>query len=530
MYHNLQRIAKLFAMPISRRRFVAGAFAGLSGFLPRLDALRPRPKLFVFLIAEQFRQLYLDRTRNLLSPGGFRELMGRGVYYPDCRLAASGFTSSGLATLATGAYPSQHGIVADQWYDRKTRAASHARADMLQAMTLADEFAHAGHTRVFCLGLSESTTSILAGHSHGIVLWMDNQGQYRTRGNAPEWLAGFNGSRSLEPLRDRKWTAIGAGSDLPPLRTLTYDPRRPEDFFALYQASPFCQEAQFDLLAALAGNEKLGQTDDIDFVFVSLGSIALLGYETGADSPRGQFDSALMDQMTLQLDLQIRNMIDMFNRAPGKNNYNLIFAAAHGAPPQPDPAMRAQLAISGENVAHAISKALSDSLDKGPSKNVYVDKYVYPFLYLKWDMLAKQNIAPRAARRMAGESALSVPGVAGYYTADGDCSHSGDWRRRFENSFHELRSGDVMLSYAPEAVEDFGSGRGISYGSLYNYDTSVPLMLYGPQFARKVVERDIRSVDLAPTVARAAGIPAPSSATGDVLVEVFAEGEEERPK
>ena len=87
-----------------------------------------------------------------------------------------------------------------------------------------------------------------------------------------------------------------------------------------------------------------------------------------------------------------------------------------------------------------------------------------------------------------------------------------------------------MLSYDPEAVEDFAAGRGVSYGSLYNYDTSVPLFLYGPQFGRKLIERAIESVDLAPTVARAAGIAAPSSATGKELADAYAEGEEERTK
>jgi arylsulfatase A-like enzyme len=237
-----------------------------------------------------------------------------------------------------------------------------------------------------------------------------------------------------------------------------------------------------------------------------------------------------MDQMALQLDRQIQRTLEVLNKAPGKNTYNLIFAAAHGAPPEPDPATRAQKAISGESVARAIGKAISDSIDKGAVKNTYVDKYVYPFLYLKLETLQKQNAPRRAARKLAGETALRLPGVAGYYTADGDCSHTGEWRRRFENSFHELRSGDVMLSYEPEAVEDFGAGRGVSYGSLYNYDTRVPLFLYGPQFGKKLIEGAIEAVDLAPTVARAAGIATPSSATGKVLAEAYAEGEEERPK
>ena len=510
--------------------------AGLAGYLPsRLQALRPPPKLFVFLIAEQFRQLYLDRAGGLLAPGGFRELMTKGVYYPDCRLAASGFTGTGLATLATGAYPSLHGIVADRWYDRQTHALAKARAELLEATTLADELVLAGQrdeapfappNRIFCLGLNEGPASLLAGRSRGPVYWMDTQGKFNTRGNAPEWLAAYNGARRIEELHDKKWVAVKAGSDLPPLRTLTYDPKRPEDFFALYQSSPFCQDAQFELLRALAAQEKLGQGQTLDFVFLSLGAMALLGYETGSSSPL----SPLMDQMTLDLDSQIQLTLDALNKSPGKNNYNLIFASAHGAPPDPDPAIRSRNAISGESLAHAIGKGLSDWIDKGTAKTGYVDKYVYPFLYLKLEALRKQNIPVHGARKLAGELALRHPGVAGYYTADGDCSHTGEWRRRFENSFHELRSGDVMLSYEPETMEDFGGGRGVSYGSLYNYDTQTPLFLYGPQFGRKLLEHAIETVDLAPTVARAAGIGAPSSATGRVLAEAYAEGEEERAK
>ena len=513
-----------YAMPISRRRFAASALAGLAGCLPsRLQALRTRPKLFVILIAEQFRQLYLDRNASLLAPGGFRELMTKGVYYPDCRLAASSFTASGLATLATGAYPNLHGIAADQWYDRRTHTLTMARAEMLEATTLADEVVRAGRSRIFCLSLNEGPASLLAGRSRAPVYWMDTAGQFNTRGNAPEWLSGYNALQPIEQLHDKKWMAFGATGDMPPLRTLTYDPKRPEEFLALYQSSPFCQDAQFELLRALVTQEKLGQGATLDFVFVSLGSMALLGYETGSDS-------RLMDQMAVRLDRQIQATLEMLNRTAGRNNYNLIFAAAHGAPPEPDPALRSQKAISGEAVARAIGQALSARIDKPPVKNAYVDKYVYPFLYLKLETLQKQNTPLRGARKLAGEAALRVPGVAGYYTADGDCSHAGELRRRFENSFHELRSGDVMLSYEPEAVEDFGAGRGVSYGSLYNYDTSVPLFLYGPQFGKKLIEHAIETVDLAPTLARAAGVPAPSSATGAVLAEAYAEGEEERAK
>ena len=80
-----------------------------------------------------------------------------------------------------------------------------------------------------------------------------------------------------------------------------------------------------------------------------------------------------------------------------------------------------------------------------------------------------------------------------------------------------------MLSYRPEYVEDYRQGRGVSYGSLYNYDACVPLCFYGPQFKPGMFEYTVESVDVAPTLARALGVPLPSSATGRVLREVFSE-------
>ena len=78
-----------------------------------------------------------------------------------------------------------------------------------------------------------------------------------------------------------------------------------------------------------------------------------------------------------------------------------------------------------------------------------------------------------------------------------------------------------MLAYEPKAVEHYGAGRGISYGSLYNYDVQIPLLLYGPQFRARAIESPVDAVDIAPTLARAMRVAAPSSTSGRVLGEVF---------
>ena len=196
-------------------------------------------------------------------------------------------------------------------------------------------------------------------------------------------------------------------------------------------------------------------------------------------------------------------------------NFDLVFTAAHGAPAEPPADRRSRMAIPGERVARALNEMIAARF-----KNVTLERYLYPFVYLKID--ATGLAARREIREAVGRMALTVPGVSGYFTADGDCSQGGDWRRRFHNSFYVLRSGDLMLSYAPGVVEDFGAGRGVSYGSLYNYDCRVPLIFYGAQFRPQVFEYAVEAVDVAPTLARAAGLPYPSSSTGRVLGDVFA--------
>src|SRR5436190_15695209 len=141
-------------MLVSRRRFGSLALAGLTATRAHLLQAQPRPKLIVLLISEQFRSDYLDLYSNFLGAGGFRRLTSEGSYFPECQMGASTFTSGCLATIATGAYPQLHGIVADSWYDRSTKTPVLASPRALQATTLADELAAADPgNRVFGVAL-----------------------------------------------------------------------------------------------------------------------------------------------------------------------------------------------------------------------------------------------------------------------------------------------------------------------------------------------------------------------------------------
>jgi hypothetical protein len=432
--------------------------------------------------------------------------MERGAHFPDCRHAASAFSATSVATLATGAWPSQHGIIADSWYDRASKKVIPAGDEALDATTLAAQAAAETGARVYVIADNASHAGIFAGTRNATVYWMDSGGQFTARGEAPEWFGEFNTRNSPENLHGAKWMAIGAKSDAPPLRTLTYDQNHPVEFQALYRSSPWAQAAPFNLLRECIMRESLGQKGGLDFVCVLSSASALLGNETGARSP-------LMQQMVLQLDREIEALLAELVRTVGESGFALALAGGHGIPPEPAAESRARMAVNGEAVAQSVAKALD------ANKFGAVQKYVYPFLYL--DTSGWRD--PEPVRLAAARSALEYPAVANYYTAGGACSMAGDWERRFRNSFHPKRSGDVMLSYRPEYIEDFGPGRGVSYGSLYNYDVRVPLFLYGPPFRQGVYESPVESVDVAPTLARAMDVAAPSSSVGRVLGEAMLE-------
>jgi hypothetical protein len=377
---------------------------------------------------------------------------------------------------------------------------------MLLATTLAAQAARSvGRSRSYVVALEAWQADLFAGGTGSPRFFLDSRGEFTTLGEPPSWLTAYNAINPIENQHDAKWSSPSARAGAPPLRTLTFDAAHPQEFLALYKSSPLSQIAQFNLAVRLIEANNLGKGETHDLVTIVDGSSALLGYDVGATDP-------LMRESVLQLDRNLAFLLGKLDAAVGEGNYNLVLTGTHGAPPAPEAAARARMAVNGEAVAATVDKALQAA---GTGRLL---KYVYPFLYLD---TAGRNPGP--IRELAARAAMEHPAVAGFYTVDGYCSSHDAWATRFGNSFHIRRSGDLMISYRPEYVEDFGQGRGISYGSLYNYDTRVPLCLYGPSFRTGVFEQPVELVDVAPTLARVMGVGAPSSSMGRVLSEAFAE-------
>ncbi|MBS1999292.1 MAG: alkaline phosphatase family protein, partial [Cyanobacteria bacterium SZAS LIN-2] len=79
-----------------------------------------KPKLVVLIVAQALTLSGMNRFADKFGTGGLRYLSETGANFTNCRFAsASAQSASGSATIVTGAYPWAHGIISDQWFDRR---------------------------------------------------------------------------------------------------------------------------------------------------------------------------------------------------------------------------------------------------------------------------------------------------------------------------------------------------------------------------------------------------------------------------
>jgi predicted AlkP superfamily pyrophosphatase or phosphodiesterase len=494
-------------------RVGAIAFALLALLFP--NALFAKaPRLVVLIVAEQFRADYLDLYADGFVQGGFRRLTENGAVFRRSRFpAATTFTAPAAATLATGALPSEHGIIADSWFDRSllqtVRAAESAAGvypERLLGSTFADELnlASRQRSRVVVVSGDPAPAAMLGGRRPRGVFWRGVEGAMVSGSyyapSTPKWLDEYQSEHPLSPLGRRTWTAVGADAGAPPLRVLDTD-----QFLPLYRASPFAVEDLLGFAAAAIEGEQLGRRDYPDVLIVVLEESGRLALETGADSP-------LMRDMILRMDRALGQFFSKIEASVGMEDTVIAFTGLHGIPFQREDRERSGLAggvVSGDEVARRADDALAREFGSGMD----VWKYVYPFLYLSESARAGGLDRRRRILETAARAAMQTPGVAGWYSPE-TWSVTGAIEKACAAAFDPDRSGDLMLVYKPGWMEAFGDGRGVSSGSPYRYDTDVPLIFYGPRIRPGVRERIVDPRDVAPTLAALLNIASPSLSSG----------------
>lgn len=508
------------------------------GCAPPPSAAPPHgaPRLVLFLVVDQMRADYLERFRPLWRHGMAR-LLAEGVVFTHARHDhAVTTTAPGHATLSTGLWPSRHGIVNNAWWDKRendrVEAVDDEQDDLsprrLLGSSLGGWMKRADpKARVFTASVKDRGAIFLGGREADAAYWFDaGEGGFVSSAYYPDarpkWLEAFNGLGLPAAELTRAWEAPVLPEGAPSLAELAIEaldrglfpdtfPHLPggaiyaptAGFYDALTDTPFGDRLLVDLALALVEGEGLGRDQHTDLLGLSFSALDIVGHAYGPNSP--ELASALMT-----LDQALGRLLDELEARVGKGNLLISLSADHGVVPLPEyqqlhglPGRRIDTA--GLLCLRRAGEALKEQFGGRPVLNAYGS--------LEPEALASVSSAELEA---AARDRLSrCPGLERVWTAGqlvGQQAEADPFARLYAHSWHPERGPDVFLQFEEGLLAIRGAGT--THGVPYDYDRRVPWILRVPGRGPATLGEPVSTVDVAPTVARLAGVPVPADRDG----------------
>ncbi len=151
----------------------------------------------------------------------------------------------------------------------------------------------------------------------------------------------------------------------------------------------------------------------------------------------------------------------------------------------------------------------------GPGE--WVIDYCDRQLFFNRNLVYTRGLSLEEVQNRVAAFALQFRGVSHVLTST--AMQNGGYAQMMQNSFYPKRSGDVTINLMPGWIEEIEGVRSLS-GSMYEYDTHVPLMILAPRLGPRKIARTVDMRDVAPTLARIMRIGRPIAAQGEPLEEV----------
>ena len=543
-----------------------------------------RPRLVLLIVVDQFRYDYLTRFGDLFTSRGLGRLMRQGASWTEANYDhVPTYTAPGHATLMTGAWPSETGIVGNDWFDLDTEKKVTSVTDdatmmlggrpdqkgksprRLLCSTVGDELRLTDNDRSKVIGISAKDRSAIlpAGRHANAAYWFnaDNGNMVSSTyyfSEVPRWVANFNSTRLADKWFGAHWDRLlpseseylkRAGKDDVPWENLDKSSKDTNAFphvvtggatapgRAFYRALDYTPFSN-DLLVAFAKeaitNERLGADDDTDLLSVSFSANDYIGHRFGP------YSQEAMD-ITLRVDRQIATLLDFVDAQVGLANTVVVFSADHGVSPVPEQAAMMNLPAR-RPTKEELLKIVQDGLQaRYARKDRPADDYLRMFgkevglinnnFYLNRAALARDGIDLDECENVVGEAALRMPGVGRYFTRSqlekSPPPMSDVVARRVHHGFSSKRSGDVIVVLEPYNIlytlpDDPADSRlTTTHGSPYSYDTHVPLIIMGRDFKAGSYAQAASPADIATSLAKALNIQSPSCSVGRILLEGF---------
>lgn len=520
-----------------------------------------QPKIVVGIVVDQMCYDYLYRYQHHFTDGGFNRFLKKGL---NCRNTLYNyvptFTGPGHASIYTGTTPSNHGIVANEWYQRSSKSYVNCVSDKsvqtvgssslegqasphnLRTYTVTDQLKLASpKSKVISVSIKDRSSILPGGHLSDGSYWYDySSGKFITstyfKKELPKWLQTFNESKNADRYL-KTWDLLYPKSsyqaaDESPYETILSGKTAATFPYAfremakvsnnanqLFTISPFANELLTDLAIEAMSREQLGADGITDMLCISYSTPDIAGHAFGPYSLE-------MEDMYARLDRQIERLLSHLESMYGKDGFVVFLTADHAVVPVPqmlvDRKMPGGYLFLNERMVN-LKKEVSvrfgaDLIEAEENQNIYLNQSRIDSLNLH-----KQELADFIAERVRTwpevklvitQSAL----LSGTESLD-------EWGQMIQKGFDLERSGEVIFmlhpGYLTKSIDEPKAHTGTSHGSAFNYDTHVPLLWYGANIPAKNTFRPIQIVDVAPTLIHLMNLQRTGAMTGTPILELL---------
>lgn len=522
---------------------------------------KEKPKLVVGIVIDQMRSEYLYRFQDNYSEAGFKRLLKSGFnvknthynYIPTA-------TGPGHASIYTGTTPENHGIVNNDWYDRKLKKMTYCAVDTtvaivdsdkkqalstsignrspknLKTTTITDElklFSN-GRSKVIGISLKDRGAIFPAGHMADAAYWYNfNNGNFVSSTyymkQLPKWLTTFNKAHKSDSLLNSTWNTflpiekyINSGADTAAfekvyegreISTLPYNLkklRKDNGNFKLLTEVPYGNTLVTQLAVEAIKMENLGQGKETDFLTISYSATDYVGHHFGIRSKE-------LEDTYVRMDREIALLLNTLDKEVGKDNYTLFLTADHGA--SDNPFFLEQFKLPGSFYSPIkIKEALNTYLSTEFGETDYVAFIDKTQVYFNNTKTQKELVIKKAAtflKNIAGVKAVFTPNL----------TRSNSYKNRMQNlinnSFYLENSGDILMHFHSGWMVQ--RSYGTTHGTMYTSDTHAPLLWYGNSIPKGETIKKHVITQIAPTLSMLLNIPLPNSSNRNPIEELFEE-------
>lgn len=537
-----------------------------------------KPKLVVLIAIDAFRYDYLTRFEDHFSTGGFKFLLSQGANFTNTHINhLRPSTGPGHTTMLTGASGHFSGIVDNEWWDRNLQKKVNCVEDPtaqilgdskgtnekttgrspknLNVTTVGDELRLSNNFKSKVIGISyKDRAAILpSGKLANAAYWFKkNTGDFISSSfymsELPGWVREFNNQKIPDQYFGRNWDKLldddvyglsradnfphernyqGIGIIFPhQIDGKTNEPNK--NYYEAFSHSPWADEHLTAFAKAVIENENLGQDDFTDILTISFSATDRIGHLFGPYSVE-------MQDQVLRIDRVLEKFFIFLDEKIGLDKIAIVLTADHGSGPVPE--YMAQFDVEAGRIdtqqrpkgedSVVIPTTVDSVLDSEFGQADWVEAFVKPNVYLNYAAIRNHNLNLSDVENKAAEALRKIKGIAEVFTrtqlSTGNLP-ANEISQRYLNQFYPERSGDLLVHLKPYFVTagyKNSIDKGADHETGYDYDTHIPLIIFGKQVKSGTYSMSVNLNDLAPTLATILGVSFPSGNEGRVLFEAL---------